>query len=72
MDSSNRPNRVHPIEARLNDEISEYSGYIELLKELLGKHDEAHDKAIEVAIKELTHRIFMLKRKLSSPGRIWP
>lgn len=72
MDSSTKNNHVHPIEAYLESQISEYSGYIALLEGLLGKHDEAHDKAIEVAIKELTHRIYHLKRKLKTNGLWWP
>lgn len=72
MDSSTKNNHVHPIEAYMESQISEYSGYIALLEGLLGKHDEAHDKAIEVAIGELTHRIYRLKRKLKTNGLWWP
>lgn len=69
---NNRANRIHPLEAHMESQISEYSGYIALLEGLLCKHDEAHDKAIEVAIEELTHRIYRLKRKLKTNGLRWP
>lgn len=72
MDSSTKNNHVHPLEAYMESQISEYSGYIEILKGLLGKHDEVHDKAIEAAIEELTRRIYRLKRKLKTNGLWWP
>lgn len=70
MGSLAKNNRVHPREVYLRSKISEYSGYAELLKGLLGKHGETHDKAIEVAIGELTRRIYHLKRKLKTNG-LW-
>lgn len=72
MDSSNKPNRVHPLEACFESKISEYSGYVELLKELLGKYDETHDKAIEAGIEALTYRIYNMKRILRSEGLVFP
>lgn len=72
MEQSNKNNHVHPIEACLESKISEYSGYVELLKGLLGKHGDTHDKAIEAGIEALTYRICNMKRKLSLPGRVWP
>lgn len=70
MDSSTKnnrpPNRVHPREVYLRSKISEYSGYAELLKGLLGKHGETHDKAIEAAIEALSREIYSLQLKLKS------
>ena len=64
MEQSNKNNRVHPRELYLRSKISEYSGYVELLKKLLGKHGETHDKAIEA----LNHEIYSLHRKLLPSG----